>query len=182
MTELVAAAAEVLHAGGVIAYPTEYCFGLGCDPRNRSAVEKLLTIKQRQPEQGVILIAGDIEQVECYADLSAVSDMDTVRASWPGPNTWLLPALDSVPSYIRGRHSTIAMRIPQHNFCLSLLKWFGHPIVSTSANRSGQPELLTAASVDAELGVECDFVVDASVGDASKASTIRDAISGDTLR
>lgn len=175
-------ATEVLIAGGVIAYPTEYCFGLGCDPRNNAAVEKLLAIKRRKAEQGVILIAANLEQVGLYADLAALPKLEHVTSSWPGPNTWLLPALSSVPSNIRGRHTSVAMRIPAHQCCLDLLISYGHPIVSTSANRSGEKEHLSADSVRRDIGVECDFIIDAPVGGALRASVIRDALTGKTLR
>ena len=173
---------KVLQQGGIIAYPTEYCFGLGCDPRDRQAVERLLQIKQRKVEQGVILIAGDSNQVSHYADLEQLVSKHEILASWPGPNTWLLPAHASVPDYIRGQHETIAMRIPDHQFCLALLNEFAHPIVSTSANRSGQPEHLVTCSVVADMGEDCDLIVDLPVGGATRASTIRDAITGSTLR
>ncbi len=175
-------AANVLQSGGVIAYPTEYCFGLGCDPRNQASVERLLRIKHRRADQGVILIAADLAQVSHYADLECVPNLDRVIKTWPGPYTWLLPSKESVPDFIRGKHESIAMRIPQHEFCLELLENFGHPIVSTSANRSGQPELLSAQSVRDEMGQECDFVVEAPVGGALKASSICDALTGETLR
>jgi L-threonylcarbamoyladenylate synthase len=175
-------ACEALKHGGVIAYPTEYCFGLGCDPRDGDAIHRLLTIKRRNVEQGVILIAGNLEQVELYADLGAVSNVTPVIESWPGPNTWVLPALEHVSSMVRGSHSSIAMRIPQHDFCLNLLHLFGHPIVSTSANRSGRKEHLSASTVRLDIGVECDYIVDLDVGGAKSASTIRDASTGITLR
>ncbi len=175
-------AAKVISAGGVIAYPTEYCFGLGCDPRYTSAVQKLLSIKQRKAEQGVILIAADLDQVRCYADLNEIALLDQVLASWPGPNTWLLPCLPNVSEMIRGKHETIAMRIPNNEFCLRLLGHYGHPIVSTSANRSGQKEHLSAATLRNDLGVECDYIVDYPVGGATQASTIRHASTGHTLR
>lgn len=182
MTSQVQAATKVLADGGVIAYPTEYCFGLGCDPRNIEAVTKVLSIKRRSPDQGLILIAGNLNQVAEYADLDKVVDLDRVRQSWPGPNTWLLPCLSSVSSLIKGAHSSIAMRIPDHDFCLSLLESFGHPIVSTSANRSGRKEHLIGESAESELGSECDLVIDLPVGGSDKASTIRDALTGETLR
>ena len=182
MTPQVKEACRVLSEGGVIAYPTEYCFGLGCDPRNLQAVTRVLKIKQRNPDQGLILIAGTIEQVDEYADLSRVPQMEKVKKSWPGPNTWLLPCRPSVSNLIKGTHTSIAMRVPDHEFCLKLLENFGHPIVSTSANRSGQKEHLNSKSVELDLGDECDLVVDLPVGNTGRASTIRDALTGETLR
>ncbi len=181
-SQIIQSAVAVLRNGGVIAYPTEYCFGLGCDPRNESAVLRLLEIKRRKAEQGVILIAADLNQINCYANFDDVSDQDLITATWPGPNTWLLPTREGVPEFIRGRHATIAMRIPQHDFCLALLAEFGHPIVSTSANRSGEPEHLVAETVEQDLGDECDLVVNFPVGGAKQASTIRDAMTGAVLR
>jgi len=85
-------AVGTLNDGGVIAYPTEFCFGLGCDPRDARALKKLLDIKQRKAEQGVILIAGALDQVEHYAEFASLPNAAEIKASWPGPNTWLLPA------------------------------------------------------------------------------------------
>ncbi|RBP48902.1 L-threonylcarbamoyladenylate synthase [Arenicella xantha] len=175
-------AAAIMRDGGVVAYPTEYCFGLGCDPRNQAAVMRLLAIKHRQPEQGVILIAANTQQVECYADLDALISKQQILDSWPGPNTWLLPARSSVPNWVKGRHTSIAMRIPGHDLSLKLCQEFGFPIVSTSANRHGSPALLSADAVLHELGAELDYIIDAPVGGATAASTIRDAISGQILR
>lgn len=175
-------AIAALSKGGVIAYPTEYCFGLGCDPRNDASMQKLLDIKRRKAEQGVILIAADLDQVRLYADLEQLPNLETVTSSWPGPNTWLLPAKPETPALVRGKHTSIAMRIPDHAFCLSLLTQYGHPLVSTSANRSGETEHLSAADVARDLGSECDYIVDVPVGGASSPSTIRDAITGNTLR
>jgi len=141
-----------LRAGGVIAYPTEYCFGLGC-------------------EQGVILVAATIEQISEYADLNLVPNNEEVMASWPGPNTWVLPAKGSVSDLVRGKHTSIAMRISAHEVCRSLCKEFAHPIVSTSANRHGQRALLSAVEVREEFNHELDFVVDLPVGNSSSAST-----------
>lgn len=180
-------AVSVLSAGGVIAYPTEYCFGLGCDPKNGRAVERILDIKQRHKKQGVILIAANLDQVEQYAELDSVPDLEAIRQSWPGPNTWVLPVKESVSTLIKGHHSSIAMRIPGYDVCRHLCQEFGHAIVSTSANRHGQEALLNYSSIVAEFDDELDYVVDlpiqitAQAGD-NKASTIRDAISGKILR
>jgi len=180
-------AVSALRTGGVIAYPTEYCFGLGCDPQNTQAIDRLLAIKQRQKEQGVILIAANIEQISDYADLSLVPDIARVSESWPGPNTWVLPVKASVSSWVKGDHSSIAMRVSGYDLCQQLCIEFGAAIVSTSANRHGQNALLDAESVLAEFTNEVDYVLDASTQfDPSKtglkASAIRDAITGEQLR
>jgi L-threonylcarbamoyladenylate synthase len=180
-------AVSTLRAGGVIAYPTEYCFGLGCDPKNTQAVDRLLAIKQRQKEQGVILIAANIEQVNQYADLSSIVNLDRVTQSWPGPNTWILPVKASTSYWLKGQHSSIAMRISAYSLCQQLCVEFGGAIVSTSANRHGHQALLNGQSVLAEFSNEVDYVLDAPIQfdtskNSPKASTIRDAITGEQLR
>lgn len=175
-------AANALRAGGVIAYPTEYCFGLGCDPNNINALQRLLKIKRRQQKQGVILIAASIEQVSAYVDLEVSSLASEIKASWPGPNTWVLPALESVSEWVRGRHLGVAMRVPAHAACQQICINFGGAIVSTSANRHGQSALLNAGDVRADMGVELDYILDAPVGGAERASIIRDGLSGKQLR
>ncbi|MGK0375237.1 MAG: L-threonylcarbamoyladenylate synthase [Arenicella sp.] len=175
-------AVTALRDGGIIAYPTEYCFGFGCDPRNAQAVGRLLEIKQRKAEQGLILIAADLEQASVYANLNELERLKQITDSWPGPNTWLIPAKESVSHWIRGKHASVAMRISDHPICLSLCHEFGHAIVSTSANRHGQDALLCAADVSREFAQVLDYIVDAPVGSATQASRIRDAITGQQLR
>jgi len=172
----------VIKEGGVIAYPTEYCFGLGCDPRNREAVDRILKIKQRSAKQGLILIAADLFQVEQYATMDGAPLRDDILASWPGPVTWLLGCRSNVPEWLRGQHTTIAMRVCAHPESAAICRGFGGAIVSTSANRHGQPALIRSADVTKELGSELDYVVDASVGGATQASQIRDGITGEKLR
>lgn len=172
----------MLRDGGVIAYPTEYCFGFGCDPRNTQALSRLLKIKQRKPEQGLILIAANLEQISCYAELNELLRLPQISNSWPGPSTWLMPAKENVSPWLRGEYSSIAMRISGHPVCLSLCREFDHPIVSTSANRHAQDALLNAADVGREFAQELDYIVDAPVGSTTQASTIRDAITGQQFR
>lgn len=182
LDEKIACAVDVLNAGGVIAYPTEHCFGLGCDPQNELAVKRLLTIKQRQAEQGVILIASNVEQVERYVDLGSVADRQTILASWPGPNTWIVPALVGVSTWIKGQHSGVAVRVTANPIAKQLCDTYGGAIVSTSANRHGQPSLMDAKSVFSVMGEELSYILDEPVGGADAPSTIRDAMTGQQLR
>ena len=175
-------AVTALRAGGVVAYPTEFCYGLGCDPQNDNALERLINIKQRQAEQGVILIAAELDQVYQYAELDSLPLVQQIKESWPGPNTWLLPVRESVSNMVSGRHSTVAMRVTAHPASRLLCQEFGGAIVSTSANRHAQNELLTAREVEAEMGVELDYIVNAPLGGASKPSAIQHGISGEQLR
>ena len=175
-------AVKVLREGGVIAYPTESCFGLGCDPANDEAVERILRIKGRLKQQGLILLAADSSQVEQQAEWLTSPMLEKIELSWPGPVTWLLPARKHVSSLIRGQHRTVAMRISAHSTAQALCAGFGSAIVSTSANRHGADALRTASAVFEEMGDELDFVVDAPVGSAAKASQIRDGTTGEVIR
>jgi len=181
-TDSLRAAVSVLNDGGVIAYPTEHCFGLGCDPLDKHAVERILKIKRRAMSQGLILIAGNYDHVAVYADISQAAMLDSIHESWPGPTTWLLRKLESTPHWLSGEHKSIAMRHTAHRLSRELCLKFGGALVSTSANRHGQPALLTAKEVMDEMHQELDYIVDAPVGGAEAASKIRDAETGTQLR
>lgn len=168
--------------GGVIAYPTEYCFGLGCDPQNEAATRRILKIKRRRVDQGLILIAATREQIEVYANLPGSPMRDKILASWPGPVTWLLARVGNAPCWITGKHQTIAMRMTDHPIAGELCRQFGGALVSTSANRSGEAELTSAAAVTQSMQTEVDFIVDAAVGDAIAPSRICDGTTGELFR
>ncbi len=175
-------AARVLHAGGILAYPTEAVFGLGCDPRNPLALKRLLQIKQRAWDKGLILVAADVAQLEPFV-LPLPHDIQaTVLASWPGPVTWLLPARSSVSPLLRGTHHTLAVRVSAHPVVKALCRAWGHPLVSTSANLSHQPPAKTRWQVQQRLGSQIDGIVPGHVGSADKPSEIRDALSGRVMR
>lgn len=182
LDQKIANAVTALRAGGVIAYPTEYCYGLGCDPQNEQALQRLLDIKQRHASQGVILIAADVDQVNDYAELDSLPLAEQIKASWPGPNTWLLPVNKSVSSWVTGKHDTVGMRVTAHPVSRLLCQRFGGAIVSTSANRHGQDALLSAPAIEAEMGIELNTIVDAPLGGAAAASVIRHGVTGEQLR
>ena len=106
-------AAALIRRGGVIAYPTEGVWGLGCDPRNEAAVMRILAIKQREVEKGLILIAADEAQLAPFVSMEALGDEQrkAVRASWPGAATWIVPASSTAPRWITGKHDGIAVRV-----------------------------------------------------------------------
>ncbi len=179
-----AAAAELLHAGGVVAYPTEAVFGLGCDPRDRVSFERLFALKQRPATQGVLLIAADFDQVERYIELAAVPGeiLQQVRASWPGPNTWIFPRSAAVPAWIAGAHAGIALRVTAHEPAAALCRAFGGALVSTSANPHTQPPARSAQTVVDYFGDALDGLLDAPLGGQVSPTTIRDALSGAIIR
>ena len=115
-------AVEVCAAGGIIAYPTEYCFGLGCDPLNETAVRRILTLKRRSWTKGLIVITDDVRRLRRLIDCSDSSSLTAPFASWPGPHTWLLPALTATPRWLRGQHDTLAVRLIDHPLALALCR------------------------------------------------------------
>ncbi|AHF03178.1 tRNA threonylcarbamoyladenosine biosynthesis protein RimN [Marichromatium purpuratum 984] len=176
-------AAAWLRAGAVVGYPTEAVYGLGCDPRDRGAVSRILEIKQRDPAKGLILIAADYAQLAPYVESLEATRMAKVRASWPGPNTWLLPARPSTPDWLTGRFSTLAVRVTAHPLAAALCRAYGGAIVSTSANRADRPPARTARSLRLALaGDGPDHLLHGACGGADRPSVIRDAASGRVLR
>jgi L-threonylcarbamoyladenylate synthase len=175
-------AVQVLQQGGVIAYPTEAVYGLGCDPNNHQAVERLLTIKQRSRDKGLILIAADFEQLAPFLAEIDTSLKAKILATWPGPVTWLWPAKAGVSSLLRGKHDTIAVRVTAHPVAAALCRGFGGPLVSTSANLSGMPPTRAADEVRNQLGNHVDFLLEGEVGGLSRPSQIRNALTGEIIR
>jgi L-threonylcarbamoyladenylate synthase len=184
LTPDLAAAITVLRNGGVIAYPTEAVWGLGCDPFNETAVLRLLDLKQRPVDKGLILIAGSLAQLDGLLDWDALpaGRHDAVLASWPGPNTWVIPATPRVPPTITGAHDSVAVRVSAHPQVVALCSAFGGPLVSTSANLAGQPPAFHRDALDPALLARIDAIVEGETGGLTAPTAIRDARSGDTLR
>lgn len=173
-----------LTQGDVIVYPTEAVFGLGCDPMNENAVNKLLAIKQRPVEKGLILIADNYGQLLSYVD-DAKIPMDKradIFSQWPGPITWVMPASKKAPAWITGQFDTIAVRVTAHPAVKALCQQFGGPIVSTSANLSGQEPVSSIAQAKEIFGEQVGFYVDEPLGGATQPSTIKDAMTGKVFR
>jgi L-threonylcarbamoyladenylate synthase len=177
-------AAAALRSGGVIAYPTEAVWGLGCDPFDQAAVRRLLRIKQREESKGLILIAADLSQIAALIDTDALPSerLHEVLATWPGPHTWLLPCTPAVPEWLRGIHTTLALRVTAHPAVVALCEAFGGPIVSTSANPAGHEPARDVDALDPTLLDQIDGVLEGSTGDLASPTPIRDAASGVVLR
>lgn len=181
-TKAIAKAVDCLKKGGVIAYPTEAVYGLGCDPSNVNAVSHLLQIKHRTMEKGFILVASSWAQVESYIEPIQPPLLARVLETWPGPYTWIFPAKTFVPKWIRGKHQTIAVRVSNHPIVQILCKTFGEPIISTSANVEGQPPARDYRTVKMSLGNKLDYIVKGDVGKLLRPTEIRNAITGEILR
>ena len=176
------AAAEIIWAGGVVAYPTESCYGLGCDPRQPHAIERLLCMKRRHWRQGLILIAARLQQLKKYIDCNHEHALKRAANVWPGPYTWLMPCSPVVSMWIRGRHDTVAVRVTAHKGAAALCNYSRMALISTSANRHGRPPARSAQAVYREFGDEVDYVLVGSLGKQQTPSQIRDAITNRVIR
>ncbi len=168
-----------LRGGGVLAYPTESCYGLGCDPRNPRAVAQLLKLKGRPRSKGLILIADRFERLTPYLRPVPPAELPRLLAAWPGPHTWLLPARRR--PWLTGRHATLAVRVTAHPVAAGLCAQLGMALVSTSANRSGAKPARSARQVCAVFGQNIG-VVEGRVGTRKRPSTVMDFASGRILR
>lgn len=175
-------AVAALRAGGVIAYPTEAVWGLGCDPDDEQALARLLRLKARDPAKGVILVAASIDQAAPWLEGVSEEQRATLAASWPGPATWLVPDNGRAHPLVRGHHDRVALRVSDHPLVVALCEAFGGPVVSTSANRAGEPPAMSAQQVRAVFGDELDAVLDGPLGGLARPSTIRDLVTGRVLR
>lgn len=177
-----AQARRVLKAGGILAYPTEAVYGLGCDPRDREAVLRLLALKQRDWRKGLILIAADFAQLQPFVLPLDEDSRKKVLAAWPGPITWLLPARADAPWWLRGASDKLAVRVTGHPLCAQLCRVWGGPLVSTSANLSRCPPARRAWQVRRAFGAAVDYLLPGSLGGRRAPSEIRDLASGRVLR
>ena len=174
-----------LQQGGIIAYPTEAVYGLGCDPENLSAVKKLIAIKQREKEKGLILVAANFEQLKPYLLPLEKNIEEKLLKSWHDshrPTTWLVPAKKELSDYLKGRFDTLAVRVSHHPVVKELCENFGGAIVSTSANISGQESVRTAEQVKQIFGNKIDFIVEGKTGRNAQPSEIRDALTNKIIR
>lgn len=183
MNEQLASVIQALVQQHVVAYPTEAVFGLGCDPDSEVAVMRLLALKQRPVEKGLILIAADYQQLAPYIDDSLLSEKQkaTMFATWPGPVTWVMPARPTTPSWLTGQFTSLAVRVSAHPLVRELCQAFGKPIVSTSANLSGLPPCRSAQEVLAQFG-ETFPVLPGETSGRQNPSEIRDVLTGHLIR
>lgn len=175
-------AAQILHTGGIIAYPTETVYGLGGDPLAAGAVVEILRLKQRPIEKGLILIGSRLEHLLPYFEPLDARRMATIKRTWPGPVTWLMPARADTPDWLTGGRDTIAVRITSHPVAAAICAAFGGAIVSTSANPAGRPPAKNALQVRRYFGTALDDILCNTNKSSGRASEIRDGRSGRVVR
>ena len=173
--------AAYLRRGGLIAYPTESCYGLGCDPNNRTAVQRLLKLKQRPQRKGLILIAASYRQVARYLQPLTPAQQQQLHEAGAQVTTYLMPAHHSAPRWLRGTHDTLAVRLTAHCQAAQLCRSVDSALVSTSANRSGQRPAKTYAQCQRLFGHKV-WVLPGRVGKRKKPSTIRAWADGQVIR
>lgn len=176
-------AAKVLDHGGVIAYPTEAVWGLGADPFQRQAVERILELKQRSMDKGLILISGQAEHFLPYLEPLDEGLVERFFSHQEKPTTWLVPdILGQIPYWVKGEHATVAMRLTTHPVCAALSRYFGGPVVSTSANPAAMPSAKSLFEVKRYFQDRLDFCLSAPLGSAGQTSQIRDLKTGAIIR
>lgn len=175
---------EAYQQGGILAYPTEAVFGLGCDPDNQVAVEKLLEIKQRPVEKGLILLAANYSQLLPYVDDAKMSaeQRALILSRWPNGITQVLPAKVSLGKYLTGQFDTIAVRITSQPDVVALCNTTNKPIVSTSCNTTGKEPARTYQEIEPALCQQIDFIIKGQTLGFTQPSTIIDGITGETFR
>lgn len=175
-------AAELIDQGGVVAYPTEAVWGLGCDPFHREAVAHILALKRRAVEKGLILLAADIEQLAPYLAGLDTSQVRQLEETWPGPRTWLIPNNGTAPDWVTGGRNTLAVRVSAHPVAAGLSRRFGGAIVSTSANPQGRVPAGSLMRVKVYFGNKVDDYVPGSLGALGKPTEIRNLLTGELIR
>lgn len=167
-------------AGEVLAYPTEAVYGLGCDPLNEAAVLRLLALKQRPVEKGLILIASDFSQLSDFLDYDE-KILARVSATWPGAVTWIIPAQTWIPPWLTGAHQSLAVRVTAHPLVRSLCDHLDSALVSTSANPSSKQPAINSLQVRKYFGQQV-AILSGATGGNKNTSSIYDARTGACLR
>ena len=170
-----------LRCGGVIAYATESCFGLGCDPNNERALQALLRIKRRPKSKGLIVVSDRMERFAPLLSTVSQHDIERLQSTWPGPHTWLVPAQTRAKRALRGKNAALAVRVTAHVDAKNLCWRLGTALVSTSANRANQRPVKTTRECLRRFGKSV-MVIPGKIGTRKNPSTIQDLRTGRIFR
>ena len=168
---LVTKVVESLREGGVIAYPTDTTYGIGCSIENKRGIERIYLLKQREKKKPFSFICADLSEVAHYARVSNYA-FRILKRFLPGPYTFVLEATSIVPDLLLTRQKTVGIRIPDNRICSDIVKELGKPIITTSANRSGDEPIGDPYMVERELGNELDMVIDGGFLTADVSSIV----------
>lgn len=178
-------AVTILREGGVIAYPTEAVYGIGCDPKNLPAVIKILDLKHRQKEKGLILVASSFYQFKDYIQPLEKNIENKLLDSWKDKEsaiTWLVPVKKETSEYLKGQFDTLAIRVSNHPIVKALCEKFGGAIISTSANITTQEAARTAEDVKNIFKDKIDFIIKGETNINAQPSEIKDALTNQIIR
>jgi tRNA threonylcarbamoyl adenosine modification protein (Sua5/YciO/YrdC/YwlC family) len=156
---LIARVADILGKGGIIAYPTDTTYGIGCSILSKKGIERIYLLKQREKKKPFSFICTDLSEVSRYAQVSNFA-FRVLKRYLPGPYTFVMDATGIVPDLLVTRQKTVGIRIPDNEICLAIVRELGHPIITTSANRSGEEPIGDPFLVEEELGARLDLVID----------------------
>jgi L-threonylcarbamoyladenylate synthase len=170
-----------LRRGGLIAYPTESCYGLGCDPRHPRALKRLIRLKGRSAAKGLLLIADHFKRLQAFVRPLNAADRARMQRFWPGPVTWIVPASATCLPALTGGRATLAVRVTAHPGAARLCRSLDMALVSTSANKSGKKPAKTAAECRRMFGARVR-VIAGRIGQRRRPSTLIDLATGTVLR
>ncbi len=178
----IAAAVAALRRGGIVLHATEAVWGLACDAGNEIAVAAVQALKQRPSDKGLIVVADDFRRVEPWLAAVAPEALAAAQATWPGPFTWIFPTAPGCPPWLVGERASLAVRISDHPQVHALTAAFGAALVSTSANRAGQPPVAHLDEVDPQIRAQVDCVLIGETGGLQRPTSVRDVRTGEWLR
>ncbi len=172
---LVSRVVETLTQGGLIAYPTDTTYGIGCNIFNRRGVKNIYQIKQRDARKPFSFICADLSDAANYAQVSNFA-FKIMKRHLPGPYTFVLDATRIVPDSLTTRQKTVGIRIPADEIAMAIVRELGHPLVTTSANLTGETPLHDPAEIEAIMGHMLDLVIDGGIrfGDPSTVISLID--------
>ncbi|GFE58925.1 L-threonylcarbamoyladenylate synthase [Geobacter sp. AOG1] len=168
---LIAKVVEVLESGGIIAYPTDTTYGIGCSIFNKKGIERIYLLKQREKKKPFSFICSDLSEVARYAKVSNYA-FKVMKRLLPGPYTFVMEASSIVPDLVQTKQKTVGIRIPDNPICLSLVQKLGHPIITTSANLSGEEPIGDPFLVEQSMGKQLDLIVDGGFLSAEVSSVV----------
>jgi len=164
--------AEILANGGIIAYPTDTYYGIGCDLFNKESIEKIYQLKKRSPHQPFSFICSDLKNISEYAQVTNYA-YKTMKRLLPGPYTFILEGSRLVPKIMLTKRRTVGIRVPNHEICLAIVEELGHPIISTSATDPETNDILeTPLEIKNKLGHAIDLIIDAGSVNGRASSII----------
>ncbi len=170
----IAKAVDLLQQKDVVVFPTDTIYGIGASIASESGIKKIFDVKSRSPDKPLIIYVADFEQLQQVTQEIPESTIESLRKIWPGAMSGIFPKTEIVPSFVTSGKDTVAVRIPNHQLCLELVRRVGHPLAVTSANVSGMETEKTAPEVAAQLGERVPLVLDGGPNPEQQPSTLVD--------